>query len=248
MITPARHQYIVQRLTEHGHVAIAELARELGVSDDTIRRDLRALERQGLLQKTHGGAVSLDIPKMARSVRNELLQTTKQALGHRAANFIPANSVLFLDAGGTILEVARQLPRHPFTVITHSLDVARCLSDRPEITLHLAGGLWDARQRLFGGAAAEAFVQDFRADWAIMGACAVDTRLGVTASGASDAVIKRGMLNSSLHALLVADHSKFDRHEPYHVAALARFDALITDRPLVQSPDGPEIFIATPEE
>ncbi|WP_028534717.1 DeoR/GlpR family DNA-binding transcription regulator [Paludibacterium yongneupense] len=230
MFTPERHQYILQRLAEHGRVSIAELARELDVSDDTVRRDLRVLEKLGGLQKTHGGAVCLDLPKTARRARNALLQPVKQALGRCAANYPAAGSVLFIDAGSTVLEVARQLPRHPYTVITHSLDVAACLSEREEIALHLAGGAWDGRQRLFNGTTAEAFVRRFCADWAILGACAVDTGVGVTASEASDAEIKRGMLAASRQALLVADHSKFARHEPHWVAQLSRFDAVITDR------------------
>jgi DeoR family glycerol-3-phosphate regulon repressor len=248
MFTPERHQHILQRLAERGRVTIAELARELGVSDDTVRRDLRALESLGGLQKTHGGAVSLDLPKTARRARAGLLLPVKQTLARCAAAYPAAGSVLFIDAGSTLLEVARQLPRQAFTVITHSLDVANCLAERQEITLHLAGGAWDARQRLFNGAAAEAFVQRFRADWAILGACAVDLDIGVTASEASDAEIKRRMLAASRRALLVADHSKFGRNEPHWVAPLARFEAVVTDRACHAAAAGAEPPFVVPHE
>ena len=232
MFTPERHQRILQCLALHGRATIGALAAELGVSDDTVRRDLRTLEQQGALRKTHGGALALDVPNLARSDRAGLFQPVKQQMGQRAAQLISAGQTLFIDAGSTLLEVARHLPAQPFTVITHSLDVAQCLSCRPDIRLFLTGGEWDARQRLFGGASAEAFVRQFRADWAILGACAADTRLGLMASEASDAEIKRGMLACSAQALLVADHSKFGQHAPHAVAPLSRFNALVTDFPL----------------
>ncbi|HGY5781352.1 TPA: DeoR/GlpR transcriptional regulator, partial [Serratia marcescens] len=110
-------------------------------------------------------------------------------------------------------------------------DIAQCLSDRPEINLILLGGQWDARQRLFAGGATLALLARYRADIALLGACAVHAQLGLSAGEEADAEVKRAMLANSGERWLVADHMKLDRCEPHHVADLAQVQRLFTDRP-----------------
>lgn len=148
----ARQKHILDRLSETGQLSISELVAELQVSADTIRRDLSDLEQQGVLQKSHGGAIALNVPAMTRQGRNALLTQTKQRLGQQVAARIPSGSTLFLDAGSTLLAVAAQL-KGPLTVITASLDIAQLFSDRADIQLILLGGQWDSKQRLFAGSA-----------------------------------------------------------------------------------------------
>ncbi len=105
----ARQKHILDRLSETGQLSISELVAELQVSADTIRRDLSDLEQQGVLQKSHGGAIALNVPAMTRQGRNALLTQTKQRLGQQVAARIPSGSTLFLDAGSTLLAVAAQL-------------------------------------------------------------------------------------------------------------------------------------------
>ena len=231
MFTHQRQQLLLDHLAEHGSASVAALAARFGVSDDTIRRDLQVLARQGVLQKTHGGAIALDVPHMARQPRARVLGEVKQRLARAVAAAVQPGQTLMLDAGMTLLAVAQALPPGPFTVITHSLDIAHALCERPRMRLILAGGEWDQRQRLFSGPSAAAGVAGHRADLAILGACAVHPELGVTASEAADAEIKRLMLAGAARAWLVADHSKFGAHEPFFVAALSAFDRLFTDRP-----------------
>lgn len=230
MFTEERHQRILDWLAEAGRATVADLALRLQVSDDTIRRDLRTLDKQGYLQKTHGGAVSLDVPRMARTQRADVLPQIKTQLAHAVVAQIAPHQTLMLDAGQSVLAVAQVLPDIPLTVITHALDVAVVLGNRANVRLILAGGIWDARQRLFTGGDALQQIAGYRADWAIMGACAVHERLGVTASEADDAAVKRAMLKASATALLVADHSKINRNEPFFVANIASFKYWFTDR------------------
>lgn len=134
----ARQKYLLDIISENGQVSISELVEKLQVSADTIRRDLGDLEKQGLAQKNHGGAIALDLSAMNRQGRNALLSETKQRLGRLVADKIPAGSTLFLDAGSTILAVASQITV-PVTVITTSLDIASHFSARPDIQLILLG-------------------------------------------------------------------------------------------------------------
>lgn len=243
MFTQERQQLILTILSDEGSLSVAELAVRLDVSDDTVRRDLRALSERGYLQKVHGGAVILDIAGMSRQNRKLLLPSVKRRLGEAAAAMVEAGNTIILDAGQTTLEIARALPAIALTVITNSLDIAQCLSERPEVTLKLTGGEWDRKQRLLSGSATLKTLARLRADIAIMGACAVDTQMGVTATGEADASIKRQMLDVSTRKILVADHSKFDRHEPHLVAALAEFDELLTNRPLKQVLESPKVIL-----
>lgn len=148
----AVQKHILDRLSETGQLSISELVAELQVSADTIRRDLSDPEQQGVLQKSHGGAIALNVPAMTRRGRNALLTQTKQRTGQQVAARIPSGSTLFLDAGSTLLAVAAQL-KGPLTVITASLDIAQLFSDRADIQLILLGGQWDSKQRLFAGSA-----------------------------------------------------------------------------------------------
>lgn len=230
MLVEARHREIIALLVNEGSVKVRGLAEQLEVSDDTIRRDLEALEKQGVLQKTHGGAVSLDVPRMAREPRARVASEAKAKIGEAAAATIAAGQTLIMDAGQTVLEAARRLPIGPLTVITQSLDVAQVLSERTDIRLILIGGEWDRKQRFFRGIGTAQMMAHYRADVALLGACAVHASFGVTATDESDAVVKRAILQSSAKRLLLVDHTKFDRYEPFAVAALGEYDSIITDR------------------
>ncbi len=230
MLPATRHRALLQHLAERGQVGILELAAALGVSDDTVRRDLKHLEAQGLLTRSHGGAVLADLHALPRAARDAVLPETKEALGRAVAAAIPPDAALMLDAGSTLLAVARAL-RGPHRVVTHSLDIAQVLGNRPEIALVLAGGEWDARQRLFRGPATVDTVRRYRVDLAILGACAVHPRHGLTASEAGDAEVKRAMLACSDAHWLATDHLKFGTLAPHAVAPLDDFTRLFCDRP-----------------
>ncbi|MCU6321376.1 DeoR/GlpR family DNA-binding transcription regulator, partial [Klebsiella aerogenes] len=99
----ARQQFLLELLSENGQISISELVERLQVSPDTVRRDLSDLEKRGLVQKNHGGAIALDLPAMNRQGRNALLPETKQRLGALVAREVPPGATLFLDAGSTVL-------------------------------------------------------------------------------------------------------------------------------------------------
>lgn len=226
----ARQQFLLELLSENGQVSISELVERLQVSADTVRRDLGDLEKRGLVQKNHGGAIALDLSAMNRHGRNALLPETKQRLGALVARQVPPGSTLFLDAGSTVLAVAACLTG-PLTVITTSMDIAQLFSDRPDIQLILLGGKWDRQQRLFAGSATLALLTRYRADIAVLGACAIHAQQGLSASQEADAEIKRAMLDASVEHWLVADHLKLNHCEPYLVAELQHIDRLFLDKP-----------------
>ncbi|MDU2380277.1 MAG: DeoR/GlpR family DNA-binding transcription regulator [Enterobacter cloacae] len=226
----ARQKYVLDIISEQGQASITELAEKLQVSADTIRRDLTDLEKQGLAQKNHGGAIALNLSAMNRQGRNTLLPAAKQRLGKQVAQQVPPGSTLFLDAGSTVMAVASFL-QGPLTVITTSLDIAHAFSDREDIELILLGGKWDQKQRLFAGGATLSLLSRYRADIAILGACALHSSLGLSAGTEADAEVKRAMLAASQTHWIVADHLKVNRCEPYLVCGLDEIHQLFLDRP-----------------
>lgn len=232
----ARQKYVLDIIIENGQASITELAEKLKVSADTIRRDLTDLEQQGLAQKNHGGAIALNLSAMKRQGRNTLLPDIKQRLGKRVAESVPVGSTLFLDAGSTVMAVATFL-KGPLTVITTSLDIAHHFSDRDDIDLILLGGEWDQKQRLFAGSATLSLLSRYRADIAILGACAIHAELGLSASKEADAEVKRAMLAASRERWIVADHLKLNQCEPHLVAGLSDIQQLFLDRPWAESGD-----------
>lgn len=236
----ARQKYLIDILSEKGQITISELVDRLQVSADTLRRDLSDLEKQGLAQKNHGGAIALNLSAMNRQNRNTLLPDTKKRLGKMVAEKIPGGSTLFLDAGSTVLAVATQI-QGPMTVITPSLDIAQHFSTRADIQLILLGGEWDMQQRLFAGNATVSLLERYRADIAVLGTCALHADLGLSASQEADAEVKRAMLAASAEHWLVADHMKLNHCEPWLVAGLADIHQLFLDRPWDELKDNDSI-------
>lgn len=232
----ARQKYLLDIISENGQASISDLVEKLQVSADTVRRDLTDLENQGLAQKNHGGAIALDLSAMNRQGRNTLLPKTKQQLGKKVAESVPAGSTLFLDAGSTVMAVATFL-QGPLKIITTSLDIAQHFSDRANIELILLGGQWDQKQRLFAGSATLSLLSRYRADIAILGACAIHAQLGLSASKEADADVKRAMLAASHDHWIVADHLKLNHCEPWLVSGLADIHQLFLDRPWAELGD-----------
>lgn len=243
MTTAQRHQAIIDLLAAEGRITVTNLAVRLEVSDDTVRRDLSVLQSEGVLSKVHGAAVALDVPSMAKGPRGRVLGPVKRALGASAAALVRPGMTLMLDAGQTMVALAAALPDFELTVITHSLDAAVVLAERPLVRLIVVGGVWNRRQRLFEGPSAEAAVASCRADLAFLGACSIDLVKGVTATDAGDAEVKRAMIAASARRILVADHTKVVGIQPWFVAPLSSFELFLTDRPVAFPGPGPEVRI-----
>ncbi|WP_432511553.1 DeoR/GlpR family DNA-binding transcription regulator [Kineococcus sp. SYSU DK001] len=233
MFTRERRQEVLLRLQRDGRVEVAALAQELGVSEDTVRRDLRALAGAGHLQKTHGGAIALDPARMSWGAREHLAAGAKQAIGVAAAQLVRPGQTIVLDTGSTVLGLAHALVAarqvRPLTVVTNSVDVTSVLDADPAITVHVTGGQWDGRSRFLTGPGAVAGVQRYRADWAFLGTCALDPEAGATSVDAGDAAVKVAMANSATRVAVLADRTKLNTTAPHLVLTPGAVDVLVTD-------------------
>ena len=229
--TAERQRRIAEILREQGRVEVLELARLLQVSEHTVRRDLLALQGQGLLQRTHGGAVTLDTQRLGLGARSAVLAEAKAAVGRAAAALVEPGQTVVLDAGSTPLAMARALTVRPLTVITSSLDVAALFADDPQVQIALTGGTWQPENRALWGPAAVAMLDNCRADWAVPGACAIDAMLGVSAPDEADAALKRAMVDCARRTLVLGDRSKLGGVAPFRVAEWPRVHALVLEAP-----------------
>nr|WP_281376986.1 hypothetical protein [Deinobacterium chartae] len=155
----------------------------------------------------------------------------KEQIGRAAAERITAGQSVLLDAGSTTLALAQCLQARPLTVITNSLDIAALFDRDPEVRLIVTGGAWDARARAFRGHAAEQALAGYRADWTVLGTCALHLQAGATVLEEADAALKRAMVAAGLRTLLLADHTKRDQTVPHRVLAPQDLGTVVTDRP-----------------
>lgn len=226
----ARRDLIASRLAQ-GHAVVAGvLAEEFGVSEDAIRRDLRALAEEGRCRRVYGGALPISAAMVPMSARMDASRERKEALARAAAATIRAGELVFLDSGSTNLAMAAFLPEDSeITVATNSVDIAAAVLRRQDVKLLMIGGPVDP---LVGGCVDGAAVQSvmqLNIDRYFLGACAVEPKSGVGASHASDATFKRAALAVSEHCLALVMTDKFSARGSHRVASFASIETLIVE-------------------
>ncbi|WP_187313525.1 DeoR/GlpR family DNA-binding transcription regulator [Actinosynnema mirum] len=224
-----RQERIVAELRRDGRVEVSALAVLLGVSEDTVRRDLRALSEAGHLQKTHGGAVALDTGRMGWAARAGVAGDAKRAIARAAAGLVRPGQVLLLDAGSTVLAFAEALRVRPVTVVTNSLDVAGVFDGDGSVALSVTGGRWDPVARYLVGSAAVGALGRYRADWAVLGACALDVEVGMTSVSEADADVKSAMAGAARRVAVLADSTKHGQVAPHFVLPPGGVGVLVTE-------------------
>lgn len=225
-----RQRLILERLGRDGRVVAAALARELGTSEDTIRRDLRELAAAGRCERVYGGALRLSPASGSFAQREATAPARKAALGRRAAALVRPGQILLIDAGTTNVAVAAALPeRQGLTVATNAPAVAAALLGREGFEVLLLGGRLDHRA---GGAVGARTVRDLRglrADLCFVGACAVDARAGVAAFDAEEAALKQAMVEASGGVAVAATSEKLGTAAPYLVAPVSALTDLVVE-------------------
>jgi DeoR family fructose operon transcriptional repressor len=231
MFAEERKQHILAALQRAPAVHAADLGRTLRTSLASIRRDLADLERSGLLTRTHGGAISNSLaaaePSLAQ--KEDHYQAEKAAIASLAASLVEKGDTVFLDAGSTTRQIAREL-RHVrgIIVVTNALNVASELASS-DIEVILTGGQLRRGVLSQVGPIAEQAIAGLHVDKLFLAANGVDLARGVTTPNVAEARTKRAMVDSAKQVILVADHSKFGHVTFGRVCGLERIHAVITD-------------------
>jgi DeoR family transcriptional regulator, aga operon transcriptional repressor len=228
----ARRRQISDLITAQGVVRVGELVKLFGVSDVTIRNDLEALAHEGILVRDHGGAVgrihtSLSV---AFNQRAMLSLDFKQRIGEAAAKMVSAGETIILDAGTTLMEMAKRLPAvSPLTVITNGLNIATEIGSRPGVHVMLAGGSLSTETISTVGPLAERDLRELLADKLFLGIQAFDPKVGLSDVSVEVARVKAAMVTAANYVVLLADSTKYPTRAFARVAELTEIDCLITD-------------------
>jgi DeoR family transcriptional regulator of aga operon len=222
---------ILERLSENGGVGVSELSRELATSPATVRRDLRLLEQQRLLSRTHGGAVAhgvlYELPLRYRGARHG---EEKRRIASAAAEGVEEGMVVGLTGGTTTTEVARALSEiRRLTIVTNSLSIAAELAVRPNLKLVLTGGVARPESYELIGPLAEATLSGLNLDLAIVGVDGISATAGLTTHHETEASTNRALIARAERTIVVTDSSKIGRAAFARIVHARAVEQLITD-------------------
>jgi len=250
-----RHKKIQRLIQARGFVTIESMAREFGVTPQTIRRDINTLSESGVIHRYHGGAgMTSSTENVDYTQRKILCLKEKQRIARLVASQIPDHASLFINIGTTTEEIARALGNHQrLRVITNNLNVASILSGNDNFEIIVAGGLVRPRDCGIIGPMTIDFIQQFRVDYGIIGISGIDGDGTLLDFDYREVRAARAIIDNSRKVFLAADHTKFGRNAMVRLGSIGEVDVLFTDRQpppsLVDELNLAEVqlFVADPE-
>ena len=232
MFAEERHQEILQRARENGRVDVASLATELDVTPETVRRDLSALERAGLVRRVHGGAIAIERLgfEPAVAARESLLTAEKARIAKAALAELPDSGAIVLDAGTTTRQLADMVPTDvELTVVVNSPLLATLLARRSNLTVMMLGGRVRGRTMAAVGDWATAALASIHVDVAFMATNGISVERGLTTPDHNEAATKAAMIAAARRTVLLADHTKIGNDYFARFGDLDAVDTFITD-------------------
>jgi DeoR/GlpR family transcriptional regulator of sugar metabolism len=217
MIVIERRKKIKELLIKNTAVKVSDLVDLLSVSEETIRRDLLQLEKEGVAIKNYGGAILSEalqryemsiLPVTQRQLQYSI---EKELIGRAAAELVQDDQIVILDAGSTTFQVGRHLNQKDLTIITNALNIAEECSKEETASIYLLGGKLRRNSMSLVGPQAESELKKFSADYVFLGTAGISLRQGFTSSDLYEAEIKRAMVSAGQKIVVVADHSKLQK-------------------------------------
>lgn len=246
MLTDVRQRRTTELILRQGSASVPELAKTLGVSEATVRRDLDFLADSGLVERVRGGAcrprgVRAEVDASAFDVVASQEPSEKRSIARAAAKLVKDGDVVAMDIGTTVFSMCSYLRNREITVVTASLAVVRELADAPGVDLIVMGGVLRPSYHSMVGVLTESCLRQVRVDVAFLGSAGVRADGAVLDSTPSEVPVKRAMIDIATRSWLLIDHNKFPGTGFLEIAPVSRFAGLITDRPLttgqLQLPD-----------
>lgn len=240
MLAMERTRYIMEKLEKNKVVLVAELSREMNVSEETIRKDLEKLEKQEQICRVHGGAYLKEGygNETSVNVREQLYQKEKTALGRQCVEFIQKNDIIILDCSTTARYIATAIREAGLkvTVITNSLATAYELSKSPEIRILMLGGELDRNTGSFNGSQVLESLERYHADKAFLSSAGISAEAGITDYRQDEADVRRKMIKQADQCFFVADRTKIGRHAAFIVGDLGAIQHLVVEQPIDGDP------------
>ncbi|MER6561234.1 DeoR/GlpR family DNA-binding transcription regulator [Streptomyces sp. NPDC001027] len=234
MFAAERRQLILEMVRANGAVSLRELARVVQTSEVTVRRDVRALEAEGLLDRRHGGAV---LPggftrESGFPQKSHLATAEKTAIADLAANFVEEGEAIVVGAGTTTQELARRLARVPgLTVVTNSLLVAQALAHANRVEVVMTGGTLRGSNYALVGSGAEQSLQGLRVSRAFLSGSGLTAERGLSTSNMLSASVDRALVQAAAEVVVLADHTKLGTDTMFQTVPTDLVTRLVTDEP-----------------
>jgi DeoR family glycerol-3-phosphate regulon repressor len=225
-----RHSEIVQLAKRNERLTVEVLAAQFNVTRQTIRKDLNEICSAGVLKRIHGGVVYLPTENLQYEARRKIAAEAKLTIGRAAASLIPNNSSLFINIGTTTEAVGQALMGHRgLMVVTNNINVANKLRLLPHIEVAIAGGIVRASDGGVVGEAAVDFIRQFKVDFAVIGASAIDEDGELFDFDYREVKVAQAIISNARHVILVSDATKFEHTAPVRIAHLSQVHTFITD-------------------
>jgi DeoR/GlpR family transcriptional regulator of sugar metabolism len=238
MLAAQRRDLLLERLRVDGRLVAKDLAAELGVSEDSVRRDLRELAAAGLCQRVYGGALPVSPAIADHAGRERVAPASKGRVAAAAARLVVPGSTAIIDGGTTALAVVRALPLDlAATVVTHSPTVAAALVDHRDVEVFLLGGRLFKHSLVTCGAAAVEAAQGVTADVFLLGVTGVHHEAGLTTGDADEAAMKRALARRAADTYVLASAEKIGAASRFAVLPLGEVTGVVTDA----DPDVPAV-------
>ncbi|SFA41351.1 MULTISPECIES: DeoR/GlpR family DNA-binding transcription regulator [Parageobacillus] len=235
MFVTERRNKILEYLSIKKRATVKELSEKLSVSEATLRSDLNDMEKEGLLVRTHGGAVLHDYikPELNFSTREKQNHSEKVIIGQLAEKLIEGDQCILLDASSTVLELAKILKHKPMrlTVLTNGIYTALELRDNPEITVIMLGGIVRMGSSSIEGTLGANILNNINVDIMFTSAHGFTFENGLMDFNIYEVELKKAMVESSNRVVALLDHSKFGKNSIATFCDIEKIDTIITDRP-----------------
>ncbi len=234
MLAIERRNAILAKLSVEGKVIVADLSRDFGVTEETIRRDLEKLDNEGLAKKTYGGAVAnqtvnVDLPY---SVRKRSNVERKQRIAEKIGEMIHDGDYIMLDASSTAIFVIKYIKQlKNITLITNSVEIMLELADKEGWNILSTGGSLKEGALSLVGASAEKMIRGFHVNLAVCSSKGIDISMGITDSNEKDSQIKQAIFAAADRRILAIDGTKFDKISFVKVCDIRDVDTVVTDEP-----------------
>ena len=233
MLAAQRREWLTQRLQIDGRLVAKDVAAELGVAEDSVRRDLREMAAAGLCQRVYGGALPASPAAADYATRVGVSTASKLRVAAIAASLIRPGNTIVIDGGTTALALVRALPHDlPVIVVTHSPTIAAALVDHRTVEVFVLGGRLFKHSAVTCGAAAAEAALGFRADLFFLGVTGVHPDAGLTTGDPDEAAMKRTLAGRAADTYVMASSEKIGAASPFTVMPLTVVSGIITDVPM----------------
>ena len=232
MLAIERRNAILAKLATDGKVIVSDLSTEFNVTEETIRRDLEKLDKEGLAKKTYGGAIVLEThgADLPFNVRKRVNANLKENIAQKIAELISDGDSIILDSSTTAISVTKYIKnRENLTLITNSVEILLELSDKSGWKILSTGGKLKNGSLALVGASAEQMIRDYHVHIAVCSSKGIDMNMGISDSNEEDATMKKAIFSSADRKILAIDSTKFNRRSFVKVFSVSDVDTVVTD-------------------